>query len=114
MRQPIKFYVDEHIATAVVKGLRQRGADVLTVLEAGLCGASDAEHLARAQTDGCVLFTKNRLWMPRPAGRGSLLIDLSEFPAPPLLSWPHHFVQRFHSRYRFPPQDSQRIFDIVL
>lgn len=35
MRQPIKFYVDEHVATAVVKGLRQRGADVLTVLEAG-------------------------------------------------------------------------------
>ena len=34
MRQPIKFYVDEHVATAVVKGLRQRGADVLTVLEA--------------------------------------------------------------------------------
>ena len=41
MRQPIKFYVDEHVATAVVKGLRQRGADVLTVLEAGLRGASD-------------------------------------------------------------------------
>lgn len=36
MRQPIKFYVDEHVATAVGKGLRQRGADVLTVLEAGL------------------------------------------------------------------------------
>jgi len=31
MRQPIKFYVDEHVATAVVKGLRQRGAEVLTV-----------------------------------------------------------------------------------
>lgn len=28
MRQPIKFYVDEHVATAVVKGLRQRGADL--------------------------------------------------------------------------------------
>ena len=52
MRQPIKFYVDEHVATAVVKGLRQRGADVLTVLEASLRGASDEEHLARAQTDG--------------------------------------------------------------
>ena len=59
MRQPIKFYVDEHVATAVVKGLRQRGADVLTVLEAGLRGASDAEHLARARTDGCVLFTQD-------------------------------------------------------
>ena len=59
MRQPIKFYVDEHVATAVVRGLRQRGADVLTVLEAGLRGAPDAEHLARAQTDGYVLFTQD-------------------------------------------------------
>jgi len=59
MRQPIKFYVDEHVAMAVVKGLRQRGADVLTVLEAGLRGASDEEHLARAQTGGCVLFTQD-------------------------------------------------------
>jgi hypothetical protein len=59
MRQPIKFYVDEHVATAVVKGLRQRGADVLTVQEAGLRGASDSEHLARAQADGCVLFTQD-------------------------------------------------------
>ena len=49
MRQPIKFYVDEHVATAVVKGLRQRGADVLTVLEAGLRSASDEEHLAPPQ-----------------------------------------------------------------
>lgn len=59
MRQPIKFYVDEHVATAVVKGLRQRGAGLLTVLEAGLRGAADEEHLARAQTDGCVLFTQD-------------------------------------------------------
>ena len=59
MRQPIKFYVDEHVATAVVKGLRQRGADVLTVLEAGLRGASDEEHLVRARTEGCVLFTQD-------------------------------------------------------
>ena len=44
MRKPIKFYVDEHVATAVVKGLRERGADVLTVLEAGLRSASDEEH----------------------------------------------------------------------
>lgn len=44
MRQPIKFYVDEHVATAVVKGLRQRGADVLTVLEAGLRGASEMRN----------------------------------------------------------------------
>ena len=59
MRKPIKFYVDEHVATAVVKGLRQRGAEVLTVLDAGLRSASDEDHLARAQTGGYVLFTQD-------------------------------------------------------
>jgi hypothetical protein len=34
MGQPVKFYTDEHVARAVVNGLRQRGADVLTVPEA--------------------------------------------------------------------------------
>ena len=32
---------------------------MLTVLEAGLRSASDEEHLARAQTDGYVLFTQD-------------------------------------------------------
>jgi predicted nuclease of predicted toxin-antitoxin system len=79
MRQPIKFYVDEHVATAVVKGLRQRGADVLTVLEAGLRGASDAEHLTLAQTDGRVLFTQNcegvrHHLSERPVGRCAQMV----------------------------------------
>lgn len=41
----IRFYTDEHIARAVVRGLRQRGVDVLTVPEAGLMGAPDVPHL---------------------------------------------------------------------
>jgi hypothetical protein len=57
--QEIKFYTDEHVAKAVVKGLRQRGIDVLTVAEAGMLGASDEEHLTRARTEGCVLFTQD-------------------------------------------------------
>ena len=32
MGQPIKFYTDEHVAKAVVQGLRQRGADVLNCI----------------------------------------------------------------------------------
>jgi hypothetical protein len=57
MGQSIKFYTDEHVAKAVTHGLRQRGADVLTVPEAGLLGASDEEHLAQAE--GRVLFTQD-------------------------------------------------------
>ena len=59
MGQRIRFYTDEHVARAVVRGLRQRGVDVLTVPEAGMLGASDSEHLARAQAEGRVLFTQD-------------------------------------------------------
>jgi uncharacterized protein with PIN domain len=59
MSRKIKFYTDEHVARAVVRGLRQRGADVLTVPEAGLLGASDEEHLARARSEGRVIFTQD-------------------------------------------------------
>ncbi len=53
----IRFYTDEHVAWAVVKGLRGRGIDVLTVTEAGWAGATDTAHLARAQRDGRVVLT---------------------------------------------------------
>ncbi len=59
MGQPIRFYTDEHVARAVVRGLRERGADVLTVPEAGLLGATDEEHLERVRGEGRVLFTQD-------------------------------------------------------
>ncbi len=59
MRQKIRFYADEHVAKAVVRGLRQRGVDVLTVLEAGMLGAPDEEHLRRARNEGRVIFTQD-------------------------------------------------------
>lgn len=57
MDQKVRFYTDEHVANAVVHGLRQRGVDVLTVLDAKLQSATDEEHLARARTEGRVFFT---------------------------------------------------------
>ena len=59
MSQSINFYTDEHVARAVVRGLRQRGVDVLTVLEAGLIGASDEEQLEYANAEGRVIFTQD-------------------------------------------------------
>ncbi|MDQ3704040.1 MAG: DUF5615 family PIN-like protein [Chloroflexota bacterium] len=59
MGQKIKFYTDEHVPKAVVRGLRQRGADVLTVVEAGMLGASDAEHVERAWAEGRVIVTQD-------------------------------------------------------
>jgi len=59
MSQKIKFYTDEHVAKSVIRGLRQRGVDVLTVPEAGLLGASDKQHLKRANAEGRVVFTQD-------------------------------------------------------
>lgn len=59
MGQEIRFYTDEHVPRAIVRGLRQRGADVLTVVEAGMLGSSDAEHVERARAEGRVIFTQD-------------------------------------------------------
>ena len=53
----IRYYTDEHVARAVIRGLRQRGVDVLTVPEADMMGATDEAHLALAFSQGRVLFT---------------------------------------------------------
>jgi len=59
MGQPVKFYTDEHVARAVIRGLRQRGVDVLTVPEANRLGASDEHQLEQARGEGRVLFTQD-------------------------------------------------------
>ena len=60
MKPPkIKYYTDEHVAKAVVKGLRRRGIDVLTVVEANLLGASDEQHLIKSKNDSRVIFTQD-------------------------------------------------------
>jgi hypothetical protein len=59
MGQPVKFYTDEHAAKAIARALRQRGADVLTVPEAGTLSATDEQHLERARAEGRVVFTQD-------------------------------------------------------
>ena len=53
----IRYYTDERVSRAVVRGLRQRGVDVLSVPEANRLGASDEEHLAFVRAEGRVFFT---------------------------------------------------------
>ena len=57
MSQKIRFYTDEPVPKAVIRGLRLRGVDVLTTSEAGMMGASDEEHLERATDENRVLIT---------------------------------------------------------
>jgi predicted nuclease of predicted toxin-antitoxin system len=56
----IRFYTDEHVSQAVVRGLRRRGVDVVTAVDAGMLSAPDPEHLARAHAGGRVVFTQDR------------------------------------------------------
>jgi hypothetical protein len=46
--EQIKFYLDEHIHSAVAAGLTARSVDVLTVQQAGRNGLSDHEQLSFA------------------------------------------------------------------
>lgn len=59
MTERVRFYTDEHVSKAIITGLRQRGADVLTVPEAGMLSAGDREHLALARDQKRVLFTQD-------------------------------------------------------
>ncbi|MEE4377293.1 MAG: DUF5615 family PIN-like protein [Candidatus Competibacteraceae bacterium] len=51
--------MDEHVAKAVIRGLRQRGVDVLTTPEASKLHATDEEHLAFALSERRVIFTQD-------------------------------------------------------
>lgn len=55
----IRYYTDEHVALAVIRGLRQRGIDVLSVPQAGMRGASDEDHLTLARKQRRVAFTQD-------------------------------------------------------
>ena len=52
-------YMDEHVPSAITKGLRQRGVDVLTIQEDDRSGYSDPAMLARATELGRVLFSQD-------------------------------------------------------
>ncbi|MGO9597139.1 MAG: DUF5615 family PIN-like protein [Isosphaeraceae bacterium] len=55
----LRFHLDEHIDPAIADGLRRRGIDVTTTLEAGLRGAADEEHVAFARAQRRVIVTQD-------------------------------------------------------
>lgn len=59
MRWP-RPYLDEDVAGAVASGLRRRGYDVLTTVEAGRTGSTDEEQLLFAISEERSLFSFNR------------------------------------------------------
>jgi len=59
MEEPIKFYTDENVSSAIVNGLRRRGIDVLSAKDAKMLGKSDEEHLQFATEKNRILFTQD-------------------------------------------------------
>ena len=56
----VRVYADEDAGeTAVVRGLRARGVDILTTIEAQQCGAADQDQLAFAVQQGRSIYTFN-------------------------------------------------------
>jgi predicted nuclease of predicted toxin-antitoxin system len=55
----IRYYTDEHVAKTVIRGLRQRGVDVLTTPGANKLHASDEAHLKFALLEQRVIFTQD-------------------------------------------------------
>jgi predicted nuclease of predicted toxin-antitoxin system len=55
----VRFYADEHIPKAIIRGLRQRGIDILGVADAALMGAGDIVHLRRARGERRVIVTQD-------------------------------------------------------
>ena len=65
----IRYYADEHVAKAVVIGLRLRGVDAVKVSETGLLGADDDVHLKFTLTQRRAIFTQDDDFL-RLAARG--------------------------------------------
>ena len=56
----VRLYVDEDAGeNAFVQGLRARGVDVLTTVEANRCGTTDHDQLAFATRQGRSIYTFN-------------------------------------------------------
>ena len=106
----IRYHLDEHVDRAVAEGLRQRGVDVTTTVEAGLAGASDENQLAFAAADGRVFVTRDRhflvlhsegvahagiaFWHSRRRNVGQLVLDL-------VLLWRAASGEEMHGRVEY-------------
>ena len=62
----VRYYTDEHVSRAIIRGLRNRGINVLTAQRAMMLGASDDAHLAFAQRENRVLFTQDADFLSSP------------------------------------------------
>ena len=57
MGEPIRYFFDQHLHSAVANGLRLRGVEVLTAHDAGRCGLDDPDQLQFATAEERVMVT---------------------------------------------------------
>ena len=78
-----RLYLDEDsMRRSLVFGLRARGVDVLTALEAGMINRDDEEHLAAATAAGRALYTFNvadycvlrQSWISRKRAHAGIIV----------------------------------------
>jgi predicted nuclease of predicted toxin-antitoxin system len=55
----MRFHLDEHIDPAIASGLRLRGIDVTTTVDANLLSAPDEQHVEFALREDRVIFTND-------------------------------------------------------
>jgi predicted nuclease of predicted toxin-antitoxin system len=67
----MRFHLDEHVAHAIAEGLRRRGIDVSTTVEAGLLSAPDEDHLAFALRERRVIYTQDADFLRNTASDSS-------------------------------------------
>lgn len=66
----MRFHLDEHVDFAVAHGLRLRGIDVTTTVDANLLSAPDELHIEFARRENRVIFTNDSDFL-RMAGTGN-------------------------------------------
>jgi|SRR5947209_419323 hypothetical protein len=66
---PAAYYMDEHVPSAVTRGLRRPGIDVLTVQEDGFDNTDDPLILDQALALGRLMFTRDTDFLVEVAGR---------------------------------------------
>jgi hypothetical protein len=85
----LRAYADEHVQSAIIQALRQRGMDVVAVQERQGAGTDDAEVLAEALRDERVLLTNDTDFLAlaaRYARRGDMFA--------PIFFWPQQSRRR--------------------
>src|SRR5262245_14935814 len=60
MPPAIRYHLDELVDPVIADGLRRRGIDVITTVEAGLRSATDEKHMELARTQQRVIVTNDR------------------------------------------------------